>query len=132
MRGKDAPWYEVTLPVGRADALRNRLFQTGHFVEKTRRISFAGLELDRLAPGQYRVLSPAELNALSRSLQPGATQPSKAKKAYRGEGAATGSTHTAAKRSQRQPSERRSGGFAGKSSGTRKNSRSKPPGKPRR
>ena len=30
IKGKDAPWYEVTLSEARRDALRNRLFQTGH------------------------------------------------------------------------------------------------------
>jgi 23S rRNA pseudouridine2605 synthase len=68
LRGKDAPWYEVTLSEARRDALRNRLFQTGHPVEKIKRTRIANLELDRLAAGQHRPLAPAELNALKRKL----------------------------------------------------------------
>jgi 23S rRNA pseudouridine2605 synthase len=68
LRGKDAPWYEVTLSEARRDALRNRLFQTGHPVEKTRRVGVGGLALGSLAPGQHRALSAAEVAGLSRAL----------------------------------------------------------------
>jgi 23S rRNA pseudouridine2605 synthase len=68
IRGKDAPWYEVTLSEARRDTLRNRLFQTGHPVEKIKRTRIANLELDSLASGQRRPLSPAELVALKRKL----------------------------------------------------------------
>ncbi len=68
IRGKDAPWYEVTLSEARRDALRNKLFQTGHPVEKLKRTRIANLELDKLAAGHHRPLSPAELVALKRKL----------------------------------------------------------------
>jgi 23S rRNA pseudouridine2605 synthase len=68
IRGKDAPWYEVTLSEARRDTLRNKLFQTGHPVEKLKRTRIANLELDSLASGQRRPLSPAELVALKRKL----------------------------------------------------------------
>jgi 23S rRNA pseudouridine2605 synthase len=68
IRGKDAPWYEVTLSEARRDTLRNKLFQTGHPVEKMKRTRIANLELDSLASGQRRPLSPAELVALKRKL----------------------------------------------------------------
>jgi 23S rRNA pseudouridine2605 synthase len=68
IRGKDAPWYEVTLSEARSDALRNKLFQTGHPVEKIRRTRIANLELDSLAAGHRRPLTPAELVALRRKL----------------------------------------------------------------
>jgi 23S rRNA pseudouridine2605 synthase len=71
LKGKDAPWYEVTLSEARRDALRNRLFQTGHPVEKLRRTRIANLELDRLLPGQLRPLTPGELSALKRLLEQG-------------------------------------------------------------
>jgi 23S rRNA pseudouridine2605 synthase len=68
VRGKDAPWYIVTLSDARRDALRNRLFQTGHPVEKLKRVSLANLELGSLAPGGHRALSPGEVAALKRAL----------------------------------------------------------------
>jgi 23S rRNA pseudouridine2605 synthase len=75
IRGKDAPWYEVTLSEARRDALRNKLFQTGHPVEKIKRTRIANLELDSLAAGRYRPLSSAELIALKRKLDEGAAHP---------------------------------------------------------
>jgi len=65
-RGKDSPWYEVTLSEARQDALRNRLFQTGHPVEKLRRVRIGSLELGGLAPGQFRQISAAEAASLFR------------------------------------------------------------------
>ena len=67
LRGKDAPWYEVTLSDAARDDLRNRLFQTGHPVERTKRIRIGNLELESLAPGRHRLLSPAEVSALARA-----------------------------------------------------------------
>jgi len=72
LRAKDSPWYEVTLSEARRDALRNRLFQSGHPVEKLKRMAIASLELGPLAPGRCRSLSPAEVRALRRSLEGGA------------------------------------------------------------
>ena len=68
LKGKETPWYEVTLSEARRDALRSRLFQTGHPVEKLRRTRVANLELDRLSPGQFRPLTAGELAALQREL----------------------------------------------------------------
>jgi 23S rRNA pseudouridine2605 synthase len=73
LRGKDAPWYEVTLSEARRDSLRNKLFQTGHPVEKMKRTRIANLELDSLATGRFRTLSPAELIALRHKLDETAT-----------------------------------------------------------
>jgi 23S rRNA pseudouridine2605 synthase len=73
IKGKDAPWYEVTLSEARRDQLRNRLFQTGHPVEKIKRVKIGNLALEDLSPGTYRPLSDAEVNTLRRTLQPGAT-----------------------------------------------------------
>jgi 23S rRNA pseudouridine2605 synthase len=81
MRGKDAPWYEVTISDARRDALRKKLFQTGHPVDKMKRIGIGSLELGSLAPGRHRALSPAEVAALSRALdgQVSATAPQRRK-----------------------------------------------------
>jgi len=68
LRGKDAPWYEVTLSDTRRDALRNRLFQTGHPVEKMKRVGIANIDLAGLAPGRHRELSPGEVAGLERAL----------------------------------------------------------------
>ncbi len=68
VRGKDAPWYIVTLSDARRDALRNKLFQTGHAVEKLKRLSLANLDLGSLPPGGHRALSPGEVAALKRAL----------------------------------------------------------------
>jgi 23S rRNA pseudouridine2605 synthase len=75
LRNKEAPWYEVTLSEARRDALRNRLFQTGHPVEKMKRTRIADLELGSLAPGRHRALTSAELLALERQLDHGAALP---------------------------------------------------------
>ena len=69
LRGKQMPWYEVTLSEARQDSLRNRLFQTGHPVEKMRRVGIGNLQLDSLAPGRHRPLSPAEVTTLSAILE---------------------------------------------------------------
>ena len=69
VRGKESPWYEVTLTEARRDALRNRLFQTGHPVEKIKRIRVGNLELGSLQPGEHRTLSSEEIAALSRAIE---------------------------------------------------------------
>ncbi len=68
LRGRDSSWYEATLSEARRDVLRNRLFQSGHRVEKMKRVRIASLELGSVAPGRYRALSAAEVSALARSL----------------------------------------------------------------
>ena len=68
LKGRDAPWYEVTISDARRDALRNRLFQTGHPVEKTKRIKIGNVALESLGPGEHRELSSAELTTLRKSL----------------------------------------------------------------
>jgi 23S rRNA pseudouridine2605 synthase len=69
LRGADAPWYEVTISEARRDALRNKLFQTGHPVEKMKRVRIGSLVWESLPPGGHRTLSAAEFSALSRALQ---------------------------------------------------------------
>ncbi len=72
IKGKDAPWYEVTLSEARRDQLRNRLFQTGHPVEKIKRVKIGNLALEDLSAGHYRPLSDAEVKTLRRMVEPGA------------------------------------------------------------
>jgi 23S rRNA pseudouridine2605 synthase len=80
LRGKEAPWYEVSLAEGHGETLRDRLFQTGHPVEKTRRVKVGNLDLGSLAPGQFRPLTPVELNLLSRAVDGDVPAPAKPKK----------------------------------------------------
>src|SRR5580692_4767427 len=70
IKGKDAPWYEVTLSEARTDVLRTRLFQTGHAVEKVKRVAIGNLALESLTPGAYRPLSDAEVATLRHMLDP--------------------------------------------------------------
>jgi 23S rRNA pseudouridine2605 synthase len=67
--GQNAPWYEVTISEASRDALRNRLFQAGHPVEKLKRVALANVELGSLAPGEHRSLSTGEVSGLRRALQ---------------------------------------------------------------
>ena len=69
LKGKEMPWYEVTLSEASRDVLRNKLFQTGHPVEKIRRVAIANLHLGPLAPGKFREVNPAEIAMLSRILE---------------------------------------------------------------
>jgi len=75
LKGKDAPWYEVTLSEARRDALRNRLFQTGHPVEKIKRVKIGNLAMESLSTGHHRPLSDAEVATLRKLVQPTAAQP---------------------------------------------------------
>ncbi len=68
LRGKEMPWYEVTLSEARRDALRNKLFQTGHPVDKMRRVGMGNLKLEGLASGRHREVSTAEVATLIRLL----------------------------------------------------------------
>jgi 23S rRNA pseudouridine2605 synthase len=70
IKGKDSPWYEVTLSEARRDELRNRLFQTGHPVEKIKRIKIGNIAMESLTPGAYRPLSEAEVTTLRRMVDP--------------------------------------------------------------
>jgi|HubBroStandDraft_4_1064222.scaffolds.fasta_scaffold144611_1 23S rRNA pseudouridine2605 synthase len=69
IKGKESPWYEVTLSEARRDALRNRLFQTGHPVEKIKRVAIGSLGLGSLGPGDHRTLTAEEVSALSRAIE---------------------------------------------------------------
>lgn len=67
LKGAEAAWYEVALTESRRDQLRNRLFQTGHPVEKMKRVAIAGIELGRLRPGERRELGAGEVASLRRA-----------------------------------------------------------------
>lgn len=80
-----APWYEVTFSEARRDALRNKLFQSAHPVEKMKRVGLAGIELGSLRPGEHRALSGGELVALKKALDKVLSGPAGRKRAQTSE-----------------------------------------------
>ncbi len=54
-------WYEVTLFEGRNQQIRKMFDSIGHSVLKLRRIAIGFLKNEKLKPGEYRQLSPAEV-----------------------------------------------------------------------
>jgi 23S rRNA pseudouridine2605 synthase len=59
------PWYEVTLIEGRNRQIRRMFEEIGHHVEKIKRVRYGPLTLD-VEPGQFRELSPKEVQTLRR------------------------------------------------------------------
>ena len=55
------PWYEVTITEGRQHQVRTMFEHLGRLVEKLRRVRIGFLTLRDLAPGDYRMLTPAEV-----------------------------------------------------------------------
>jgi 23S rRNA pseudouridine2605 synthase len=66
IREADNPWYEVMLTEGRNRQIRRMFEQVGHHVEKIKRVRYGPLVLD-VEPGQWRYLSPAEVERLKRA-----------------------------------------------------------------
>ena len=76
---QENPWYEVTLNEGRNRQIRRMFEQIGHHIEKIKRVRYASLTLD-LEPGEFRHLTPKEVNQLRKSLEtPFKPRPLKAK-----------------------------------------------------
>ncbi len=64
---QENPWYEVTLTEGRNRQIRRMFEQIGHHIEKIKRVRYGSLTLD-LEPGEFRHLTPKEVNQLRKSL----------------------------------------------------------------
>jgi 23S rRNA pseudouridine2605 synthase len=65
-------WYRVTLHEGRNQQIRKMFDHIGHSVIKLRRVEIGFLKKERLKPGQFRMLSEAEVKRffrLGRSLK---------------------------------------------------------------
>lgn len=62
------PWYEVVFSNVSRDALRRLMFESGHPVEKLRRVALGKLELGELGEGQIRPLKGDELSRLKQLL----------------------------------------------------------------
>lgn len=61
VRQADSPWYEVRLTEGRQNQIRLMFKHFGRLVEKLRRVRIGFLELGALRPGDFRRLTPAEV-----------------------------------------------------------------------
>ena len=66
------PWYEVTLIEGRNRQIRAMFEQTGHHVEKLKRVRYGPFTLD-VHPGKHRNLSPEEVEQLRSAIHRGAS-----------------------------------------------------------
>ncbi len=58
------PWYEVTLVEGRYHQVRRMFERIGRSVIKLKRVRIAFLSDERLGPGEFRQLAPAEVERL--------------------------------------------------------------------
>ncbi|MCC7176151.1 MAG: rRNA pseudouridine synthase [Bryobacterales bacterium] len=65
------PWYEVRLIEGRQHQVRLMFRHFGLLVEKLKRTRIGSLELGRLKPGEFRHLTPQEVQRLTRSPETG-------------------------------------------------------------
>ncbi len=61
---RNKPWYEITLLEGRYHQVRRMFERIGHAVIKLKRVRIASLTDRGLAPGEFRHLTPAEVDAL--------------------------------------------------------------------
>lgn len=57
-------WVEMTLHQGRNRQVKRMWEKIGYLVLKLKRVSFAGVKLGRLQPGEYRLLLPEEVEKL--------------------------------------------------------------------
>ncbi|MGC1782397.1 MAG: pseudouridine synthase [Acidobacteriaceae bacterium] len=67
-RAGDNPWYEITISEGRNRQLRKMFEEIGHHVEKIRRVEYGPLVLN-IPPGEFRELTPQEVQALQRAVK---------------------------------------------------------------
>jgi 23S rRNA pseudouridine2605 synthase len=70
-------WYEVTLYEGRNQQVRKMFDSIGHSVIKLRRIAIGFLRNERLRPGEFRILSEAEVKKFFKLPEAQAKKPSK-------------------------------------------------------
>jgi pseudouridine synthase len=68
-------WLRITLREGRRREVRRMCEAVGHPVDKLLRVRFGPLELGRLRPGQWRLLSPLEVERLRQAAGLRAAEP---------------------------------------------------------
>jgi 23S rRNA pseudouridine2605 synthase len=64
-----APWYEIKLIEGRQNQIRLMMKHFGRLVEKLRRVKIGFLELDLAKPGEFRHLTPREVEKFRKVLK---------------------------------------------------------------
>ena len=64
-------WVEMTIHEGRNRQIRRMFDTVGHSVLKLKRIRINGIELKDLKPGEYRYLTPAEVNKIKKEVSGG-------------------------------------------------------------
>jgi len=74
---KENSWIELTVYEGRNRLVKRMCAAVGHPVSKLKRVEFAGIRLAGLKPGEYRLLTDAEVERLRRM---GAGEPVRPKK----------------------------------------------------
>jgi 23S rRNA pseudouridine2605 synthase len=70
VRRAQNPWYEVRLVEGRKNQIRIMFKHFGRLVEKLKRLRVGFLEMGPLKPGEWRWLTPAEVERFRRSVKP--------------------------------------------------------------
>jgi 23S rRNA pseudouridine2605 synthase len=78
VREGENPWYELILIEGRNREIRKMFEETGHHVEKIRRIGYGPLVLD-VEPGKVRALTTEEVEKLKRASKAKAVLPNTAR-----------------------------------------------------
>jgi 23S rRNA pseudouridine2605 synthase len=63
---RENAWMEMTLHEGRNRQVKRMWERMGYSVLKLKRVSFAGLALGNLPPGEYRALRPREVEKIKR------------------------------------------------------------------
>jgi pseudouridine synthase len=66
--GSGLHWIELTLAEGRYREVKRLCRAVGLVVQRLRRVAFGPLELGKLAPGQWRELTPHEVERLARAV----------------------------------------------------------------
>jgi len=66
VRRADAPWYEIRLIEGRQNQIRLMFKHFGRMVEKLKRVKIGFLEMGPLKPGEFRRLTPDEVQRFYR------------------------------------------------------------------
>lgn len=74
---RENAWLEMTLREGRNRQVKRMWERMGYPVLKIRRVSFAGLSLGSLKPGEYRHLRPSEVEKLKRMTKLKSERPAK-------------------------------------------------------
>ncbi len=62
-------WVEMTLYEGRNRQVKRMWAKVGYPVLKLKRLAFAGLNLGKMRPGEYRLLTPREVQKLKQIIQ---------------------------------------------------------------